>query len=182
MLNSEWEQLLGQLQASRGADTKCFSFVDTISARNYAGTNDCHGWVGLRIQAQPNGSPNDVILHLNLRDSTNVQQQEPVGILGVNLIYAAYQAADALEEFLASVFEDLGLQRVEIDCVELKGPAFESWDRDQLHAFQVESSSPVFAKSGQKKESDHSARSITEKMDCGRCVSWAEVIKPSAKI
>jgi hypothetical protein len=137
MLNSEWEQLLGQLQASRGADTKFFSFVDTISARNYAGTNDCHGWVGLRFRTQPNGVVNDVILHVNLRDSINVQQQEAVGILGVNLIYAAYHAAGSAEEFLASVFEDLGLQRVEIDCVELKGPAFESWDRKYLHAFLV---------------------------------------------
>jgi hypothetical protein len=134
MLNSEWEQLLGQLQASRGTDTKFFSFVDTISARNYAGTNDCHGWVGLRFRTQPNAAPNDVILHVNLRDSSNVQQQEAVGILGVNLIYAAYHAAGSVEEFLASAFEDLGLQRVEIDCVESKGPAFESWDRNQLHA------------------------------------------------
>src|SRR5437868_15400496 len=30
MLDTEWEQLLGQLQASRGADTKFFSFVDTV--------------------------------------------------------------------------------------------------------------------------------------------------------
>src|ERR1700739_442832 len=137
MLKSEWEQLLGQLQASRGADTKFFSFVDTISARNYAGTNDCHGWVGLRFQTQPNGAPNDVILHVNLRDSSNAQQQEAVGILGVNLSDAAYHVASSVEEFLARLFEDLGLQRLEIDCVELKGPAFESWDRNQLHAFLV---------------------------------------------
>jgi hypothetical protein len=137
MLNSEWEQLLGQLQASRGAETKFFSFVDTISALNYAGTNDCHGWVGLRFRTKPNAPPSDVILHVNLRDSSNVQQQEAVGILGVNLIYAAYHAAGSVVEFLASTFEDLGLQRVEIDCVESKGPAFESWDRNQLHAFLV---------------------------------------------
>jgi hypothetical protein len=137
MLNSEWQQLLGQLQASRGVETKFFSFVDTISARNYAGTSDCHGWVGLRFQAQPNGPPNDVILHVNLRDSSNVQQQEAVGILGVNLIFAAYQAAGSFEEFPASLFENLGLKRMEIDCIELKGPAFDSWDRNQLHAFLV---------------------------------------------
>jgi hypothetical protein len=137
MLNSEWEQLLGQLQASRGADTKFFSFVDTISARNYAGTNDCHGWMGLRFRTQPNTAPHDVILHVNLRDPSNVQQQEAVGILGVNLIYAAYHAAGSFEAFLASVVEDLGLQRVEIDYVESRGPAFESWDRNQLHAFLV---------------------------------------------
>jgi hypothetical protein len=137
MLNSEWEELLEQLQPSRGADTKFFSFVDTISARNYAGTNDCHGWVGLRFRAEPNAAPNDVILHVNLRDSRNVRQQEAVGILGVNLINAAYHAAGSVEEFLASVFEDLRLERMEIDCVELDGPIFESWNRDQLHAFLV---------------------------------------------
>jgi hypothetical protein len=137
MLNSEWEELLEQLQPSRGADTRFFSFVDTISARNYAGTNDCHGWVGLRFRAQPNAASNDVILHVNLRDSSNVRQQEAVGILGVSLIYAAYHAAGSAEEFLAGVFQDLGLHRMEIDCVELKGPVFESWDRNQLHAFLV---------------------------------------------
>jgi hypothetical protein len=137
MLNSEWEQLLGLLQASRGADAKFFSFVDTVSARNYAGTTDCHGWVGLRFRTQPIAAPNDVILHVNLRDPGNVQQQEAVGIIGVNLIYAAYHAAGSFEGFLASVFENLGLQRVEIDCVESKGPVFESWDRSQLHAFLV---------------------------------------------
>ena len=86
MLESEWEQLISQLHASRGADTKLFSFVDTVSARNYLGTNDCHGWVGLRFLREPGATSNDVILHVNLRDPTNVRQQEAVGILGVNLI------------------------------------------------------------------------------------------------
>ena len=37
MLESEWDQLLAQLQATRGANTRFFAFVDTISARNYCG-------------------------------------------------------------------------------------------------------------------------------------------------
>src|SRR5215467_3424732 len=49
MLENEWQQLLNQLQISRGSNTRFFSFVDTISARNFAGTNDCHGWIGLRF-------------------------------------------------------------------------------------------------------------------------------------
>ena len=137
MLESEWEQLQAQLQASRGASTKFFAFVDTISARNYAGTNDCHGWVGLRFLQQPGGTPNDVILHINLLDPSNVQQQEAVGILGVNLIYAAYHELASPEEFLVGVFEDLDLQRMEIDCLDWKGPAFAGWNRDQVHAFLV---------------------------------------------
>jgi hypothetical protein len=137
MLDHEWNQLLGQLSASRGADTKFFSFVDTISARNYAGTNDCHGWVGLRFLTQPRGPINDVILHVNLRDPSNVQQQEAVGILGVNLIYAVHHALESTEEFLASVFEELALDRMEIDCMELNGPSFECWDRNELHVSLV---------------------------------------------
>jgi hypothetical protein len=134
MLEIEWEQLLAQLQAARGASTKFFAFVDTISARNYAGTNDCHGWVGLRFLRQPGEAPNDVILHINLMDPSNEQQQEAVGILGVNLIYAAYHALGSPQGFLASIFEELELQRVEIDCVEMSGPAFAGWNRDEVHA------------------------------------------------
>ncbi len=137
MLESEWEQLLAQLQATRGADTKFFAFVDTISARNYAGTNDCHGWVGLRFLRQPWEAPNDVILHINLMDPSNAQQQEAVGILGVNLIYAAYHSLGSAKKFLASVFDELGLQRVEIDCLEWTGAAFADWNRDEVHAFLV---------------------------------------------
>jgi hypothetical protein len=137
MLESEWKQLLAQLQATRGTDTKFFAFVDTISARNYAGTNDCHGWLGLRFLQQPGDVQNDIILHINLMDPSNVQQQEAVGILGVNLIYAAYYAFSSAEELLASVFEDLSLQRVEIDGLECSGPAFAHWNRDEVHALLV---------------------------------------------
>src|SRR5215472_15531458 len=137
MLETEWGQLLGQLEGSRAVNTKFFSFADTVSARNYAGTNDCHGWVGLRFQRRPRGTPNEVILHVNLRDPSHQSQQEAVGILGVNLIDAAFHALGTPEGFLASVFEDLELQSVEIDCLECRGPVFEGWDRSEIHALLV---------------------------------------------
>lgn len=137
MLESEWAQLMGQLHASRGTNTKFFSFVDTISARNYAGTNDCHGWLGLRFLREPSGVPSDVILHVNLRDRNNLAQQEAVGAVGVNLIYAAYHALGSAEEFLANIFEGLGLHRLEMDCMDFSGPSFESWDQNEIHALLV---------------------------------------------
>jgi hypothetical protein len=90
--------------------------------------------MGLRFLRQPGGEPSQILLHANLRDSTNLRQQEAVGILGVNLIYATHHAAGSPTEFLASLFEDLTLQRLEIDCVELSGPAFAGWDPRLLHA------------------------------------------------
>lgn len=137
MLDNEWAQLLSQLQATRGATARFFAFVDTISARNFAGTNDCHGWVGLRFLQQPGGEPSRILVHVNLRDSTNLRQQEAVGILGVNLIYATHYALGAPEHFLASLFEDLSLQRVEIDCIDVSGPAFAGWETRLLHAHLV---------------------------------------------
>ena len=101
MLDSEWNQLLTQLSKTRGSNTRFFSFVDTISARNFAGTNEPHGWVGLRFQLQPGGPPNDVLLHINMLDPANVPEQEAIGILGVNLIYAAFYELQTRESFLA---------------------------------------------------------------------------------
>jgi hypothetical protein len=134
MLDKEWAQLLAQLSQSRGPHTRFFSFVDTVSARNFAGTNDAHGWVGLRFQLQPAGPPNDVLLHINMRDPANVLQQEAVGILGVNLIYAAFYELQTKESFLAGLAQDVVRNRIEIDYVDLRGPAFEHWDRRTLLA------------------------------------------------
>ena len=70
------------------AKTRLFAFADTIAARNFAGTNDCHGWIGVRFQDHPQAEPSDILLHVNLRDNANLLQQEAVGILGVNLLHA----------------------------------------------------------------------------------------------
>ncbi len=132
MLDNEWTQLLTQLSKSRGSQTRFFCFVDTVSARNFAGTNDAHGWIGLRFQLQPGDPPNDVLLHVNMRDPSNVLQQQAIGVLGVNLIYAAFYEVRTKESFLEGLAQDVVAERIEIDCLDLRGPAFESWDRRAL--------------------------------------------------
>jgi hypothetical protein len=136
MLDSEWAQLLNQLHKSRGSNTRFFSFVDTISARNYAGTNEPHGWVGLRFQLQPDGQPNDIVLHINLRDPSNPLQQEAIGALGVNLIYAVFYQLDTQESFFKNAAQDLE-KRIEIDYAEVRGAAFEGWDQRAILAHLV---------------------------------------------
>src|ERR1700756_2442877 len=132
MLDTEWAQLLAELGETRGSQTRFFCFVDTVSARNFAGTNDPHGWIGLRFQLQPDGAPNDILLHINMRDPSNVLEQQAIGVLGVNLIYAAFYEAQTEESFLEGLAQDVVAERIEIDYVDLRGPAFESWDRRTL--------------------------------------------------
>jgi hypothetical protein len=137
MLDKEWSELQ-TLGHTRGPQTRFFSFADTVSARNYAGTNEPHGWVGLRFQLQPGGAPHDILLHINLRDPTNVLQQEAVGMLGVNLIFAAFNQLQTKESFLEGLAEDVVRGRIEIDFLEFRGPAFSGWDHQHLLAHLVQ--------------------------------------------
>jgi len=149
MLDREWTQLLNQLQGNRGSQTRFFSFVDTVSARNYAGTNEQHGWIGLRFQLEPGAQPNDVVLHINMRDSTNLLQQEAIGILGVNLIYAAFHELQTQDSFLQGLAQDVE-KRIEIDFIAVRGPALEKWDQRVLLATLVRAglAEAVFFSSG----------------------------------
>jgi len=132
MLDREWNQLLTQLQKSRGPSTRFFSFANTVSARNFAGTNECHGWIGIRFQDSPRGEPHDVILHVSLKDPSNVLQQEVTGVLGVNLIYAVFHQRETKETFLKALLDQASVQRVEIDFIDVRGSRFGSWNSSDL--------------------------------------------------
>ena len=109
MLDREWSLLLTQLEKSRGPSTRLFSFADTVSARNFSGTNECHGWMGIRFQDEPGGETNDVLLHINLRDLSNLLQQEVLGIVGVNLIYAAFHQRSSPEDLSKVLLDQASL-------------------------------------------------------------------------
>ena len=50
MLDHEYQLLLARLAKGRGAETRFFAFADTVATRNYQGTNEQHGWLGVRFQ------------------------------------------------------------------------------------------------------------------------------------
>lgn len=128
MLDHEYKQLMERLGADPDSKRRLFAFADTISARNYKGTNECHGWMGIRFQRQPGDTPHDILLHLNLRDNENLLQQEAVGILGINLIFGAYHHASDVRQLLETLHTELAGERIEIDVVHLAGAAFENVD------------------------------------------------------
>src|SRR6202522_2269892 len=81
MLDYEYKLLLSRLSKIRGDHTRFFVFADTIATRNYQGTNEQHGWLGVLFQAEPNGVPNQILLHINLMDPTAPLQQQAIGSL-----------------------------------------------------------------------------------------------------
>jgi hypothetical protein len=124
MLDHEYKLLLDRLNPARGKDTRFFVFADTVAARNYQGNNEQHGWLGICFQTEPGSQPNQILLHINLCDSTAQLQQQAIGILGVSLIYAAFHQRSAMETFLEGLFEELSIARIEIDVIDFDGPAF----------------------------------------------------------
>jgi hypothetical protein len=43
----------------RADRTTFFVFADTVAAKRFKGTNDAHGWMGVRFQLEPGGEPSD---------------------------------------------------------------------------------------------------------------------------
>jgi hypothetical protein len=158
MLDHEYQLLIKRLATTRDPQTRFFAFADTVAARNYKGDNEQHGWLGIRFQAEPGSEPSDVLIHVNLMDSTALLQQEATGRLGVNLIYAAFHQRQSTDQFLAGMFDGLSLSRIEVDSIELSGPAFAGIDvrrvcltalrRGMCHALVFDSTCNVVEPSG----------------------------------
>lgn len=128
MLRYEYDLLLERLAAQRGDRSTFFVFADTVSARNFSGTNESHGWVGIRFQTRPHAAPSEIIMHVRMWDKENVLQQQALGIAGTNLIYGAcYYHADP-QRLIGSLVDNLGTERLEIDMLEFRGPDFAGVD------------------------------------------------------
>ncbi len=121
MLDREFQPLEGQLRAARGPQLRFFAFADTVAARNFKGDNEQHGWVGIRFQRESGVAPSDVLLHVELRDRDVALQREALGVLGVNLVHAAFHQRLEPQPFLRATFEDLTTDRLEVDVIELRG-------------------------------------------------------------
>jgi hypothetical protein len=128
MLDHEYDLVVQRLTATRGNTTRFFAFANTVAARNYKGDNEQHGWVGVRFQVEPGAAPSQVVLHINLRDASAQLQQQAVGILGVNLVYAVFHQTADFDSFLRGLFGELSIERVEIDVFDIDGPAFTHQD------------------------------------------------------
>lgn len=128
MVNYEYELLEQRLRISRGDKSRFFAFANTVRARGYQDSEECHGWMAIRYQSQPHRPSGTILLHVRLLDDENVDQMEALGILGVNLIYAAYFHARHLSQFVTSLTEFLAHGRVEIDMLKFLGDPFEMVD------------------------------------------------------
>jgi hypothetical protein len=132
MLDHEYGLLHERLDGVRGDQTRFFVFADTAAARSFKGGNTCHVWMGLRFQHAIRSKTSDILLHVRLLDATNALQQDAVGRLGVNLIHAAFHHWQAPRELIETLLDNVGRERLEIDWIHMRGPAFDGIDNRLL--------------------------------------------------
>lgn len=128
MFDHEYELLVQRLRESRGATTRFFVYADTVKARGYKQTDESHGWMGVRFQAQPLGEPSQILIHVRMLDKENIQQQEALGIIGVNVIFGALYYHNDARTLIESLMDSLTSARVEVDMIKFSGQAFEKVD------------------------------------------------------
>jgi hypothetical protein len=135
MLDHEYELLRQRLDSKLGDRRAFFVFADTVAARSFKEHNESHGWLGIRFQTQPRSEPSQIMMHVRMLDEANVDQQEALGVLGVNLIYGAFYHSDPLR-LISSLQENLAPDRIEVDMIKFSGPAYKKVD-NRLMSLQL---------------------------------------------
>jgi len=128
MLEHEYKLLEERLKGERGETSTFFSYCNTVRARGYKDTGECHGWMGIRFQLEPGGTACDILCHVRLLDQENVDQMKALGIIGVNLIYAAFFYRDSLKDFITSLMDGLDGNSIEVDMLKFLGDDFKHID------------------------------------------------------
>jgi hypothetical protein len=93
-------------------------------------------------------------------DKETLRQQEALGVIGVNLIYATFYWHRSPEVLIRSLLDNLTWERVEVDMIRFAGPAFAGVD-NRLMALQL------------VREGLTEAAMFTAQ---GEAVQWAEVL------
>jgi len=135
MLEYEFNLMRERLNSQRGDSTRFFVFADTVASRGHFQPGEAHGWMGIRFQTQPRQEPSQILIHVRMLDKENLQQQETLGIVGVNLIYAALYL-HGKTSLITSLLDNLTSERLEIDMIKLSGPSFQQVD-NRLMALQL---------------------------------------------
>lgn len=136
MFGHEYNILLERLDAKRGKETTFFTFCNTVRARGYKDCGECHGWLGIRYQKRPGDPPSDITMHVRLLDLDSIAQMEALGIIGLNLIYAAFRHQGHLQKFVESLLDNLTVGRVEVDFLKFSGHGYSFFD-NRLCALQL---------------------------------------------
>ncbi len=138
MLDHEFSLLSERLHGEKYDYRTFFAFADTVTTLNFSKTNDPHGWLGIRFQTKPGGEANEIFFHVRLLDRDVNLQQNVLGTLGVNLVYAAFNHQDDIKQMIESLADNIATDSVEIDLINVAGPHFKDVDQILINLYLIQ--------------------------------------------
>lgn len=139
MMQQELELVLERVSDARSRTSRYFAYAATVAAKSFNRDNECHAWCGVRLQLYPGAEPSNIKVHVRMRDDNAEAQQQALGVLGVNLIYAAYYYFEDPKMMIASLSDSIKPGRIEIDSIEFEGPYFEDIDNRAINLHLIRS-------------------------------------------
>jgi hypothetical protein len=139
MLEKEFELVIDRVGTSRSVASRFFAYGATVAAKSFNSDNECHAWCGVRVQMYPAAPPSDIVVHIRMRDYSAERQQQALGVLGVNLIYAAYYYFENANTIIDSLTDNLEQDRIEVDSIDFFGPYFEEVDNRAINLHLIRS-------------------------------------------
>ncbi len=139
MMKQEFDLVVDRVGDSRSKSSRFFASAATVAAKSFNRDNECHAWCGIRVQMYPGAEPSNIVVHVRMRDDNAEAQQQALGVLGVNLIYAAYYYFENPKLMIDSLTDNLRDDRIEIDAINFHGPYFEDIDNQAINLHLIRS-------------------------------------------
>ncbi len=142
MVDREYQLVVERLTASRPKNSTFFAYSATVAAKSYGRASECHAWLSIQAQLYPGADPSRIVIHVRMNDDDATQQQEALGIVGVNLIHSAFNNYTDPKLLISQLADNLVQDRIEIDLIDFTGPYFEEIDNrlmnlELIHAWHT---------------------------------------------
>ncbi len=124
MLSHELELMEDRLSRKKHPEKIFFTYANTVTTIDFVKKFKGHGWLGIKFQLDPLEAYNEIILHVRFKENDAKQQQETLGLLGVNLIYGSFYLHDNPKELLKSLYHNIEADQIELDMINFSGPRF----------------------------------------------------------
>ncbi|MFV8225066.1 TonB-dependent receptor [Christiangramia aquimixticola] len=128
MIDYEAELIEQRLSRQKYPNKLFFSYANTVATIDWAKKYKGHGWLGIKFQKEPKQAYSEIILHVQFHENNASQQQISLGIMGVNLIYAAFYQSEDPKVLIKKLYDHLSTDKIEIDSINFRGPVFKDVD------------------------------------------------------
>lgn len=142
MVDREYQLVIERLTGHRPKNSTFFAYAATVAAKSYGRASECHAWLSVQAQLYPGAEPSRIVIHVRMNDDDATQQQEALGVVGVNLIHAAFNHYTKPNLLISQLSDNLVQDRIEIDLIDFNGPYFEDIDNrlinlELIHAWHT---------------------------------------------